>query len=438
LNLFLAAGQINILIPGSLTLNQMRTNPRQANATAVARNANRYDDRFRLGIQFRREFSQYLEGAVTTYWDYRQMEHIPVFQFIEMSRIAAGEDVRLTYSRPVLGFANKLILGSSYQFQFTRENNYAVLNGGRGNLVADEDQDQSHFGVYVQDQFFVSDTVSITGGVRYSRFEFKLEDHFFSDGNQSDQIDFDKFTYQIGSSWTPIPEANLFANFSTAFQTPTLQEVTSGPSGGFIGLKPENVINYEAGVRGNFILFGMPAAYEATYFRMEFQDKILPRTVGFTTIFENAGDTLHEGVSAGLSLDITRSLNAQVSYTYSDFRFTAGQFDGRKVPGQTPHQILSALYYKFFLPRKATLTLGAEHRYSDDYFVNDTNTFTNPNWQTLTLKANYQQGPFGAQLVVDNVTDEVYSDAVSINNSLGQFFNPADGFSVIGSVSWRY
>jgi len=52
LQFFIAAGQVDILIPGSLTLTQMLQNPQQANATAVNRGADRNDDRFRLGVLY--------------------------------------------------------------------------------------------------------------------------------------------------------------------------------------------------------------------------------------------------------------------------------------------------------------------------------------------------------------------------------------------------
>ncbi len=438
LQFFLAAGQINLLLPGALTLNQMKSNPQQANTTAVARRANRFDDRFRLGIMYKNQITDDLQASVSGYWDWRQLEHIPVFQFLEISRIGAGDDVRFTYTRNLLGYDNKLIVGSSFQHQSTRENDYAVVNGDRGALVADEDSFLNHFGIYAQDQFFINRDLSVTGGVRYSRFEFGLEDHFFADGNQSNEVIFEKATPRIGVNWTPIKDINLFANYSTAFQTPTLSEITSGAGGGFINLQPETVNNYEVGSRGNFVVAGMPASFEVTYFRMYFHNKILPRRIGFLTTFVNAGDTLHEGVSAGLGLDVTRHLNTQLSYTYSDFRFTSGQFENNKVPGQTPHQFLGAMYYKFFLPQKTTLSLGGEFRYSHVFHVDDSNFFTNQTWSTVTLKAKYKSGRFGAQLVADNITDEIYSDAVSINSNNGQFFNPADGLSVTGNVSWDF
>jgi len=137
-------------------------------------------------------------------------------------------------------------------------------------------------------------------------------------------------------------------------------------------------------------------------------------------------------------VDITRSLNAQISYTYSDFKFVAGQFDGKRVPGQTPHQILAALYYKFFLRQQAYLRLGAELRHSDDYFVNDLNTARNGDWSTVALKMEYKRDRFGAGLVVDNLTDEIYSDAVSLNSGSGNFYNPANGFTITGNVSWQF
>jgi iron complex outermembrane recepter protein len=444
LQFFVAAGQVDILLPGTLTLDEMLQNPQQANVTAVNRNANRFDDRFRLGVLYENQLTTHLKGTVSGYWDWRQLEHIPVFRFLEISRIGTGGDIRLLYDRPIGRFANKFIVGTSLQYQSQRENDYGPTNDGsgrRGPLVADENQFLDNYGVYVQDQFFITKDLSVTAGVRYSEYSFELEDHFLSDGNDSGDVDYERYTPRVGVSWTPIKEVNLFANYSTAFQTPTLSEVTSGGGTGFIPLNPEKIENYEIGSRGEFTLLGRPVAFELTFFRMDIEDKILSENSGFPTFittFKNKGDTRQQGISAGLGVDITRSLNAQVSYTYSNFKFTAGQFDGKRVPGQTPHQVLAALYYKFFLRQNAFLRLGAELRHSDDYFVDDDNTFRNGDWSTVALKMEYKRDRFGAGLVVDNLTDEIYSDAVTLNSSSGNFYNPANGFTITGNVSWRF
>lgn len=332
-----------------------------------------------------------------------------------------------------------MILGASFQYQSSNVQNYEVNPGGRkGALEEDEDDVLTHSGIYFQDRISLTNNLSITGGVRYSFFLFKLNDAFLTDGDQSEEVDFENFTPQIGANWTPFKNISLFANYSEAFQTPTLSEITSGTSPGFLSLKPEQVKSYEVGSRGNIFLAGFPVAYELAYFRMEFTDKILQRRVGFNTVSENSGDTVHQGVELGLNMDLTSNLSSRVSYTYFDFEFTKGDFDGKEVPGQTPHQVFGSLAYKFHLPKKATLTAGAEYRYSASYFVDDNNTIENDNWATFGLKMGYERGRFSANLVVDNLTDEVYSDAVTINSSSDEYFNPADGRTVTGSMSWRF
>lgn len=446
LQFFIAAGTVDILIPGGLTRAQMDQNPKQANFTAVDRGADRNDDRFRLGIMYENQLFAHLKATVSGYWDWRQLEHIPVFRFLDISRVGTGGDFRILYDQPIAGFGNKLIAGVSLQYQSQRENDFGPTTGGtgaRGPLVANEKQFLNNYGVYIQDQFFVTSDISVTAGIRYSNYTFELQDLFLTDpsGDDSGSVHFDRFTPRIGINWTPIKDISLFANYSTAFQTPTLSELTSGGGTGFIGLNPEKIENYEVGSRGNFSLFGLPAAFELTLFRMDIKDKILSSNSGFPffiTTFRNSGDTRHQGISAGLGVDITRSLNAQVSYTYSNFKFVEGPFKGRRVPGQTPHQVLLALYYKLFLHGDSFFRTGVEFRHSDDYFVNDTNANRNGDWSTVALKAEYKRGQFGAGLVVDNLTDEIYSDAVTINSGSGNFFNPANGLTVTGNVSWKF
>lgn len=440
---FLAsAGSVSILSPGGLTVNQMLQDPQQARASNIQKGNNRFDDRFRFGSLYENQLTDDLQLTMTGYWDWRQLDHIP-FQsrFTEIDRSGTGGDIRLKYTRPIAGFKNQLIVGTSIQYQVTDNQEYGVNDGGsRGSLTNDEDTFLTHSGVYIQDRFSLTNNLSVTGGIRYSRFAFDLEDHFLGDasGDDSEVFDLDKFTPKIGVNWAPTKKVSLFANYSEAFQVPTISEATSGTGSGFNGLKPEKIDSYEVGTRGNFSLLGLPAVFEVTYFNMLYKNKIIGETVGFVTTSKNKGTTRHEGFEVGLNTDITPNLNSQVSYTFSNFNFIAGDFDGFKVPGQTPHQIYADMNYTFHLPKNATLTAGAEFRYSGAYFVDDSNTAENDNWSTVGLKMGYKRGKLGANLVLDNLTDETYSDAITINASGGRYFNPADGRSVIGSLSWKF
>lgn len=209
--------------------------------------------------------------------------------------------------------------------------------------------------------------------------------------------------------------------------------------GGFIGLDAEKVTNYEIGLRGGFSIFDRKATYEASLFRMKFRDKIIPRTVGFTTTFENAGETEHDGLELGLGLEVWSDLNFSLAYTLSDFEFTDGRFDGNELPGVPENQIFAAMEYEHEFPDNAgRIGASIEARWSDGYFVDDSNTEENASYTTLNLKLNYGWKALNTFFEVENLTYEEFNSFVAINGSGGQFFFPADERPFIGGVTFRF
>ncbi|QPJ60472.1 MAG: TonB-dependent receptor [Candidatus Nitronauta litoralis] len=437
LQMMLAAAAVDIKIPGGITRAQMLANPRSALANNVTNDFARYDDRFRYGVKYRRELTDHLTGSVTGYWDWRRLDH-PIFQFIEIDRIATGGDFRLSYDRPLFGHDNNMVFGYNIQYQSSDTQRYQNAGGNRGALTVDEDTVIDNSGVYFQDQFSILPNLKLTGGARWSLVEFDLTDDFPADGNQTGFRDVEEVTYHVGLNYQPTEEITLFANHSTAFETPTESEFTSGLTGGFINLMPMLVDNYEVGVRAGFDVLGMPGQVQVSWFHMEFENFLLPRTVGFRTTFSNAGTAENEGVEVGLAIDPLPDLHFETTYAYSDFDFTAGAFTGNQMPGQAPHIVFGLLEYDLFLPWDIMLKPGAEVRWSDGYFLDDINTVTNSSFTTLALRLNAERGNFGAFIRVDNVADELYSDGSGINSSGGRFFNPADGRAVSGGVSLKF
>lgn len=425
---------VDIFLPGSLTLSQFNQDPQQARARNITNDFARFDRRYRVGGKFTRKINPDLEGSISLFTDFRELEH-PIFQYLDIARIDHGGDFRLKHTNKWFGYDNKLLYGFNFQRLNSDQRDSANVGGNPGVLRADEDAYVDSLGFYVQDEFSIMDNLKLTAGARYSHMRYELVDHF---GANSEIRDYDRYNPSVGLTWQPKKNITLYTTYSTAFETPTLSELTSGATTGFRNIEPIEAVNYEVGTRGNFSIFNRSATYEFAVFRSRFENEILPQTIGFTTTFSNAGDTVHDGVEVAFGMALTDSIKAAISYAYSDFKFTSGNFDGNEIPGQATHVLQGNLDYRVPLSGKSTLDAGLEVLYSGEYALNDVNSHFNDNYVVFGFNLNYKRDKLGVFMNIQNLTDENYSPASQINDRAFRFYNPADGRAITMGLTHEF
>ncbi len=241
------------------------------------------------------------------------------------------------------------------------------------------------------------------------------------------------------------PRTNLYANISTAFETPTTAEVANPSGGGGLNpeLEPQFATNYELGIKGT--LAG-GHSYELALFHIDVEDELIPFEVAGQpgrNFFANAGGSSRNGIELAISAAFSHSLTGSLGYTYSDFvfdRFTNsdGQaFDGNRIPGIPEHLLQGTLSYQdrgFFA--------DWEILYVDDFFADNANTAKNDSYFVSNLKAGYSwtardwEGTlfFG----VNNLWDEEYISNVRINAFGGRYFEPAPERNWYTGMRLRY
>ncbi|MGE0383957.1 MAG: TonB-dependent receptor [Gammaproteobacteria bacterium] len=108
----------------------------------------------------------------------------------------------------------------------------------------------------------------------------------------------------VGLLWSPLDWLNLYANYSTAFETPTFNELGNlsarGIVGGFApGITAQGAQNFEIGAKGRF-------GYELVPFHIAVGDEVvnLASFGGSTGSFTNA-DTTREGLEAAVTVSAT-------------------------------------------------------------------------------------------------------------------------------------
>jgi iron complex outermembrane receptor protein len=187
---------------------------------------------------------------------------------------------------------------------------------------------------------------------------------------------------------------------------------------------------------------------------MEIDDEILNVNVQpfpgapFTVpTYRNASETRHRGLEAGLELSAPVRLvgsdeggeraGLRLAYTLSSFEYVSdADFEGNEIPGIPTHVL--QLEAEYAHPVGLTIAPSLEW-VPDDLYVDSANTVTSDGWLTLGLRGEWDLAGLGATAFVEarNLTDEVYSPTVSVDDGAGRYFQPADGRSLYAGVRWR-
>jgi vitamin B12 transporter len=174
---------------------------------------------------------------------------------------------------------------------------------------------QSFFG----SPFAQSAKASMTDDALYAGLQTTLLQRVTLTGQlRQDWVDGDQpFTWRLGAV-LDVPEilTRFKAAYGTAFRAPSLFDRFGVDSFGYVGnpnLKPESAQGWEAGFTTTVGI----ASFSATYFNEQIQNLIVAVFTPVDTAV-NVGSAHIQGVETEFSLQATRWLALDVSYTYTD------------------------------------------------------------------------------------------------------------------------
>ncbi len=285
--------------------------------------------------------------------------------------------------------------------------NYTACASNLVTLGAERLQDESHFfspfdasgnrhvinsGAYAQDQITFSPQWLATVGIR-------ADDHE-SFGT--------KATYRVTSAYTVASSATrLKATYATGYKAPSLYQLYD-PQFGTATLRPEASETYDLGIEQP-VLSGR-GAVSATYFHSNFKNLIT--FVGDNTPsfghYQNVSNAETHGVEALATYKVAKTLNVDLSYTYTHTRDASGN----PLPRRPSNLYAATVNYQ--ATKKLNVNLTAQ-------YVGDRldpapypNTVTLPNYALFNLAATYAITPaYRAFVRVDNLFDKRYEEVYS-------------------------
>jgi iron complex outermembrane recepter protein len=357
---------------------------------------------------------------------------------------------------------NRDFSGGGFNYQFTIKNyrlktgldienqtdnrqRFDNLSGKEGALKLDQIEEFRNIGVFLLQEFTIIPKLKLSVNTRFDDISLAITDKFLSDGNQTATQSFQRFSPMAGLSFSPTLSQAIFANVSTNFETPSLNELSNNPTGlgGFNpDLNPQKSRSYEVGYKG---ILGKKFRADISLFYIEVEDEIVPyqlaNQVG-RTYFRNAGLSERKGLEMGLTYKIRSGLTTYFNYTYSDFQYknyvtTAGKFDGNILPGIPKHNIYGEIRY---FPRIGIYAI-AQVRSISKLYADDANLTTNNSYATVNLRVGYRKQfksltiePF---IGINNLFNEIYNANIQINATANRYFEPAAGSFVFGGMTVR-
>ncbi|ACE85578.1 TonB-dependent receptor family protein [Cellvibrio japonicus] len=236
-----------------------------------------------------------------------------------------GVDSRLKLKHQLFGIENETEFGVRLMNEEMNDQNVAATRATprTGTLNTDRIDSADSLAFYAQNRFVISEQFAVTAGLRAERYEQKRKDKRVSaaTGNEASSSNTEYmpgvgFTYQIASG--PQLFASVYKAFSPALNGDALDGLQDQQ------LDAERSVNLEAGVRSS----GSGVSYELTFFRMEFDNQIIPANSNSQFQRTNGGETLHQGVEAAFGLALGGGFSLKTNATYiPDAEFVGDRLD---------------------------------------------------------------------------------------------------------------
>ncbi|MDH4055232.1 MAG: TonB-dependent receptor [Gammaproteobacteria bacterium] len=426
---------------GGIDAAQMALDRRSARSLNILFNAGEALNQQRLGAVYKTDRSGG-ELMLRNYYVWRDFESLLPFTdggAVDLQRFYYGAGAQYTF-RELGPQQLQLTTGFDLDRQDDDRQRFDNNDGAVGNKVFEQNEKVDSNGVYLLARMPLSGNATVSAGLRYDRVFFDVDDTFLSDGDDSGELEFDHWSPSLAVQYTLGPRM-MFASWSSSFETPTTTELANPDgSGGFNeSLQPQLADNFEIGFKSSH----ESLSYELSIFHIDLEQELVPFEIATSpgrSFYSNAGSSSRDGVEAALSWQGQSGLSAELSYTWSDFRFDefidAGQdYSGRQLPGLPEHFGYVSLTYA----SGSGFTASVETLFSGELYANNGNTTSVGSYAVSNVRLEYslQRGAwrFRPYLGVNNVFDEKYASNIRVNAFGGRYYEPAPELNIYAGLA---
>ena len=448
--------------PGGLVRTANAFNTGVDTPRAAQRNNLRFDagesvEQQQIGLLYNKSVGEKHDFTLRNYYVFRNFNtNLPFGYFggplspsggiVGLDRFFTGGGGQYSYNDNLFGHKNRLTIGFDIDSQMDERINDTniVESVAIGPRSLDQDEDVFSWGIFLQNEFNITNSLALTAGVRYDEVEFDFTDKYFVDGDDSGKLKFSEWSPQAGLLWSVNDAVNVYGNIGTSFEPPSSREFANpvGAGGFNPSLSAQTAINYEIGVKG---FLSQKLSYELAIFRIETEDELVlaGQNLAGSDFFTNAGETTRNGLEAALTVKPLKGLDVSFAYTYSDFefdKFTVGgtSFKGNAIPG-IPQQ--TAFVELAYYHPSGFYTIW-DTQLVDQVFVDNANSDEADDYIVSNLRLGYTvdlgDKIFTPFIGINNIFDQNYIGAVRVNESNSRFFEPAPELNLFAGMSLKF
>jgi len=431
--------------PGGLTAAEVEADRRQARDRNLLFDAGEELTQEQVGLGYLLPFASGHELELRAYAVHRDFANRLPFESggqVAFDRFFAGGSLLHRFESPDLRLLSGLELGR----QRDDRRNFDNLEGSRGPLALDQIETVDSLGAFVLVERELPADLTASAALRFDRVDFEVDDRFTADGDDSGTLDFEAASPMLGLQWGPHPGLNLYANLSTAFETPATTELDNPSGGGFNdALDPQTATSFEVGLKGR-LEAPQALSYELVLFSVDVEDSLVPFELADSPdreFYRNAGASRHRGLEGALSIRLAEPLELSLAYTYSDFEYEdfdapGGDFAGNRIPGIPRHLVNLRLDYR----HASGVFASWNSRWVGALYADDANATEVAGYRVSDLRFGLERSvgnwSLTAFLGVDNLFDRDYDANIRINAFGDRFYEPAPGRSLFGGLGLRY
>ncbi|MEX2177732.1 MAG: TonB-dependent receptor [Gemmatimonadaceae bacterium] len=447
--------------PGALTRAQFDSAPHMADPINITRNARKEVRQAQLGVSALRPLGGGGGDALAQVFGGTRSLYNPLaFAVVGIDRASGGASLRATLPVTTGTLTHRVSAGVDAQRMSDARRNWSNCNGvtavtancptlgtEQGRLQIDQREIVTSVGPYVRGETeMAGGRVRGTLAVRADATTFEVRDAFLTDGRDDSGTRTMRAVSPMAGVVARLAALHaVYANVSTAFETPTTTELGNQPDGTAglnADLDPQYATTYEVGAKGLLRTVQYDVALFTTAVRNELIQFEVPGGGG-RTYFRNAGRTRRRGMEGALATAMGPA-SLHLAYTLSRFRFTdyqtgtSPQYAGNVIPGIPEHQLQANVTL-----RARDAFLVAEWLGKSEAYLNDANEATAPGFTVTNLRAGITSA-FGRPWIrpvvgVQNLFDRQYAGSIAVNAAgtltTAKFYEPSPGRTWIIGLS---
>ncbi len=424
-------------LPGSLTRAQLEDDPRQANAANVAGDQHRDYPLIRAADRLAFDDGVHRVDVAVAY-SWKDLFH-PIFQVIDQLSHDGLGSVRYACA----GETHHVTVLATHGLGLVHAQQFINVAGDRGAQTADGYQRSSNSSVDLADEVRLNSATWITVGMQVAQATRDFDDHFLSNGDQSDGFSYRAASPRFDVRHELAEQVQIYGNVSRSFEAPSFGEIVPvGTAPGLLDLDAQTATTVELGTRGDL----SRARWDASVYYAWVRDELIGFQVapGQTRTL-NANRTRHAGIELGGDVVPIEDLYAdgrirlRASYLLNWFRFTDDdQFGNNQIAGVPPTAMRGEALYEF----AGGWYAGPSVEAAAAGYVDHANTTQAPGWALLGAKAGYRaaQG-FSAWIEGRNLLGKTYAATYGVlttATATSAVYNPGDGRAVYVGAGWRW